>query len=269
MNYLFILLLPFALFVSGCATIHGAGTYAAPVNGNLTPDSFSADLKGSSDKTTEKGLLVSGSENSSLSSEYFTLVDFTFENKSAEWLKVTTVAVDFGSEKANSEIRFPVGQDLMDWAQSAQQIKAIRNYNMQMALGVAAGAGVAMSASGSKSTSNAGTAMAVGSGMVLAADNIGNKLDSLQRARVIPEDHLLSGNFSIPPGLFKRKWLTLYAKRPNDIPFINKMALTLTYDNGSTETVILKLRDASTLRSDFQKKNPEVVAAKKAASRQM
>lgn len=111
--------------------------------------------------------------------------------------------------------------------------------------------------------------MAAGSGMISAADSIGNKLDSLQRARIIPEDHLLSGTFSVPPGLFKKKWITLYAKQPNEIPFVKKMVLKLTYENGTTETVVLKLRDLLNSRSDWQKKNPEVLAAKKALQNTM
>lgn len=132
MNRTLMTLILVILFMNACATIHGGGNYAVPVKGNVTSDTFATEVKNVDKTSTEKGLLVSGSENTSLSSQYFTLIDLTFENIGAEWLRVTKVAIDFGSDKANSEIRFPIGQDLMDWAQSAQQVQAIRNYNMQM-----------------------------------------------------------------------------------------------------------------------------------------
>jgi len=53
----------------------------------------------------------------------------------------------------------------------------------------------------------AGYAAAAGTGMTLAANNLSANLDNLQRAKVIPEDHLLSGTFSVPPGLFKKNGL--------------------------------------------------------------
>ncbi len=269
---IFLFFVAICSLLTSCASIKGNGKYADPV-AKVDAATFAKELsiddqmRGDNveKKVTGMGLLVSGSENTSLASAYFTMVDFTFENKGAEWLRIKKVAIDFGSPVSNADVRFPVGQDLLDWAESAQQIKAIRDYNMQMALGAAAGAGIAMSGSGSSSGRNAGLATTAGAGMVLAASNISEKLDSIQRARVVPEGHLLSGPFAVPPGLHKQKWLTLYVQKPDAIPFLKKIALTFTYENGATESVLLRLRNPLTSTSVFQKKHPEVKAAKAAA----
>lgn len=262
---------PLLALMMACASVKGSGKYATPVNGVVEQSSFSSDpkapyeLPNEKKLTTKSGLLVSGSENTSLASDYFTLIDLTFENKSSDWLRVTKVGIDFGDATTNSEVRFPVGQDLMDWAQSAKEVKAIRDYNMQVALGVAAGAGTAVAAGGAGGSQSAGVGVVAGSSMALAASNLSNILDSLQRARVIPEDHLLAGGFSVPPGLHKKKWLTLYAKSPLQVPFIEKVAITLTYDNGVSESVMLPLRNVLTSYSKFQKNHPQTAAAKRAA----
>ncbi len=231
--------------IAGCATVAGSGTYGKLVSTPVKAETFSQDLRNSDKTATDHGVLVSASENKDLSSEYFTLVDLTFENKSPEWVRIKKIDINFGNEKANADIRFPVGQDLVDWAQSAQQVKAIHDYNVAMAFTAVGVTGAVMSRHSAASTSGAGMAMAAGAGMVLSAQTISNKLDDLQRAKVVPEDHLLSGSVAIPPGLHKKKFITLYAKKPKEIPYVEKMAVTMTYDDGKTESVIIRFRQVN------------------------
>src|SRR5437868_5148085 len=131
------------LFSLSCASVH-PGNYAQPEDSSNTKESEGAAKK----SPTKSGLLISGIENTGLSSEFFTAVDLTFENTTSEWARIKSITLDFGDEVLNREIKFPVGSDLAEWGESAQQRKNIRDYNTELILGAIAGAGGALAYGG-------------------------------------------------------------------------------------------------------------------------
>ena len=239
-----------SVVLHSCASVKGSGKDAHFTGSSVKSSDFDIKVSPRAKKPQGK-LVVSGNENSSLSSTYFTVLDFTFENDGATWRRVKSVKIRFKDGAANESIKFPVGQDLLNWAESANRVKAIRDYNLRLATGAVIGGGLATGRS-------SGKAAAVGGGMVLSANTLSAKLASLQSAGTIPKDHLLAGPFSVPPGLHVKKWITLYAEDPLSFPYITSVALEFEYEDNTKEAYVLNFRKIEDHRgSSWQAKHPE------------
>jgi hypothetical protein len=122
------------------------------------------EQKGSNKEVSAAGLVISGEENADLSSLQFAEIDFTFENRTHDWIRIKKVTLDFGDKAINQEIQIPVGEDLVAWARAAQQLKAISDYNTSLVLGSILVAGsIAAGASNDPSVRVIGGAAALGS----------------------------------------------------------------------------------------------------------
>ena len=211
------------VILSGCASVHY--THFAET------ENQSKEASGNG-----AGLIISAEEDRALSSTYFGVIKFTFENKSNDWIRVKNVAIDFENDILNREVIIPTGNDLKVWAKAVQQKKAIEDANSRAFLGtlVALG-GLAVATSGNRSTQNFGGALYVTSATALAVGAVNEHLDALQKPGILPGTHLLSQGFSIPPGFFQRKWLLLFTKKPKEIPFVSTLFITYALEDGSTE----------------------------------
>jgi hypothetical protein len=226
--------------LAGCASLH-PGKYAQPLSSGER-SSFAAKVA-TAKKPTPSGLLVSGEENVALSSEYFTALDLSFENTTSEWLRIKKADLDFGDDVLNKEIVFPAGNDLAEWAESAQRRKAIRDQNAQMILSavMAAGATVALTSSDPR-TQGAGAAVSLAGAGALTVNSIKNRNNAIQYASLVPKSHLLSSDFVVPPGMTVKKWIAVYTKNPTAIPYASKAMIKLTYDSGKEEFLMLPFR---------------------------
>ncbi len=176
------------LFHLGCASIHGGANYAK-------------NEKGESIK--KGGLIASGIENKRLGSKYFLALDFTFENTTEDWMQVVSARVTFGKSSIDDAMKVPVGQDLNAWVTAAHEKAAISDYNSSLIASAVMGVGAA--AMSSKDTNELGKLAVIGGGSALTIQSLNNNYDSLQKAKILPETHLYSSGFVIPPGLHTKK----------------------------------------------------------------
>lgn len=201
-----------------------SGNYAVQVD----QESSNSNVKKSSKKETqtESGLVISGQLKRILSSRYFALIDFTFENKTQEWIRITDIEVDFGSEEANENISFTYGKDLSVWFKSTQKRNKIRNYNQQMALGAITGFGAGLAAGSSNSSvQNLGLMTATAGATVLSVKEFNRLKTKIEDSEIFPKNHLFAKDFIIPPGLFDKKWLVLNSKNHEQIGFLTNLYL--------------------------------------------
>jgi hypothetical protein len=240
----------FLLLLSGCASIH---------HGNMAVDADSADVKSKPGAPLKSGLRVSSAELVDLSSQYFGAIDFTFENTTSEWIRIKGVDVSFGNTETDKKIIFPVGQDLKVWADAAQRNSAVKAQNRAMviaAIGTIAGAAGALS--GDRSLTLAGAGVAGASGLVLSADAINHGINRTRVSAMVPDTHLFSNNFVIPPGLHTKKWVLIYTQKPEEIPVLTTALITLNFENGTAEKIRVAFRSLDTYSS-----NPAVSSSKR------
>jgi hypothetical protein len=69
-----------------------------------------------------------------------------------------------------------------------------------------------------------------------------SSLDKLNVGQLVPDTHLLSGGFSIPPELSISRWILFNTRKNDHVPIIQKIFITVTLKNGQTIKVEKKLR---------------------------
>lgn len=247
----------FLLCLASCASIH-----------NDTMGSPEGAAQGEKSKA---GLIVSGTENTTLAGEYFLNFEFTMENKTNKYVKVKQATLDFGSPDINKYTLIPTGQRLVAWANAAQQKKAIDDQNTQMILSsVAALGAVAVVSSSNTKVQGAGATALLGAAAVNTKNSVSNNIQLVEHAPLyrdgqttangvveLPADHLYAGAFEIPPDLFIKKWVTIQVEEPYKIPYISGVKLVLEYNDGTKESFVVKNRIPfanSAFQNDYVKK---------------
>jgi hypothetical protein len=217
--------------VCGCATVSSAEP-AVPVDehGRL-----------SKSEVTASGLRVSGEELSALSSPYFGALEVTFENESAAWVHIEHVRLDFG-RKVNDRVLLPWGEDIRSWYDATIQRNRIRATNRELALGVVALTGLAAAQFGSDGVQKAGGLVAVGALGTLAGEARQEAVQSAERVRFFPDDHLLAGPFGVPPALFVKRWIVLNTQDSANAPCIERVMITYVLRDHRYERVLLKFK---------------------------
>jgi hypothetical protein len=181
------------LALGACATVH---------RGNMAEQT-------SGDKVSE--LAISALELSDPAKEGFSMVAFNFENKSDQWMRVeyAEVLIDEDAAKLISVVR---GKDLVDWHSAMRSRAEMEQQNREMTqFGLALlGAGLAVggAASGNRNTAVAGAAIYSASVSWAAADMINSQFMLAQNPKAVPSEYIYT-SFSIPPGMFLRKWVLL------------------------------------------------------------
>lgn len=196
--------------LSSCASY--VSTYPAKISSGAKPESFE----------------VASNVDGKLSSKNFVLINFSFKNNRDEWVRVKRVSID--SKRLSKELYVVVGDDLASWARSAQSKLEIDEYNKQLWLaGISSSllvAGiVANNGKGKIENLVPGTA---GFGVVVAND-IFAKTSQLERAKLVPPDHIYNP-FSVAPGLFSKKWILLQGK---ENPWPCEIPLEVEFENGT------------------------------------
>lgn len=239
------------LLISGCASVHN-GNYAK-VEGVAAESQKKEDSR-----RTASGLVVSGQEIRDFSSKFITQIDLTFENKSAKWIHIKSVKLDFGSNEANEAISIPVGADLEAWVSAAKQNQAIKDYNFNLAMASVGVAGAGLAAGSSNSTQrNAGAFALAGASTALTINTVRSSLNSIELAKLVPDSHILSSNFVVPPGMHTKKWLAVYAEKPYNMPYIDSVTLEITTSDDKVEKLKLPFRTGSLSKSTWQKDHPD------------
>lgn len=235
--------------LTGCASIH-SGKYAE--------EGFSKSKTGGKVIGGRNGLIVSGEENQQLASEHFAAFDFAFENTTSKWIRIKSASIDFGDAAVNDKVKIIVGRDLVAWSEASAREAAISSHNTAVVLGAiaAVGAATAMS-SQDPNVAKAGAYTFLGSSAALSVTGMLQRRSEVEKARVVPESHLYSQDFIVPPKLHTKKWVAIYTEEPFAIPFIQKIIIRYQLETGETDTATIPFRDF-TRATRWQKGHPDI-----------
>ncbi|HMJ13972.1 MAG TPA: hypothetical protein VK524_21290, partial [Polyangiaceae bacterium] len=119
--------------------------------------------------------------------------------------------------------------------------------------GLAVGGAALSGLSDSNAYQLAGGAVAAGSLTALAAGAVADRAQRSQRPGPFPRSHLMAVPFSIPPGLFTRRWIVLNTPAASaDLGCITTMIIGYETDARQRERVALSFRSAAG-RSEWQR----------------
>lgn len=188
-------------------------------------------------------IVVSATLNSDLSSEYFGYFDFTLENKSDKWLTVSRIKISFPDSFQNYNIRFVTGKEFLLWQSAMKKIIAINQQNKETALATIAALGYGLAAfSGNRTLSTIGGAAALGAAGTYGASQYNQRIDSLENAKMFPENHLLGDSLVIPPGLFVDRWLLVNSQNHDQMEYVTSMKIELESTDGRVRNLLMKFR---------------------------
>jgi len=215
-----VILILASLLNFGCAS-YQAGRYAEVVSGehpNNTP------ITGKLDRT--------------LSTDHYAVIHFNFGNNSDQWLRVKKVRLDFQDKKLNKVINLVIGKDISTWAESISHKIAIDQWNRDIIIGSIAIAGAVVGGnSGSSDLAKAGAAVYSGAYGVLVANQMIDQMNNLGRSNLFPRTHLYQ-SFSVPAGLFTKRWVLLQINR-KEVP--DHIYFNVEYLDGSKAKYKVKL----------------------------
>jgi hypothetical protein len=162
------------------------------------------------------------------STEYYTLLQFSFGNYNPDWQRIERATLDFNNKDLNKKAKFVIGADLTAWAESIKHKRAVDQHNRAVLLGSLAIAGAAVTATGkNSSTQLTGAAIYASSLGAMGFNTFMDSKSDLNRSKLVPPGHLYQ-SFAIPAGLVTKKWDLLEMKQEN-IP--NDIYLNVTYKN--------------------------------------
>lgn len=227
------------LLIVGCASTHNR--YQA------TPNGASVDQR-----TSAKGLNISSQEVRDLRLKNYANFDFTIENMAKEKVNVRRAYLDFSASPYGKDVRILEGNDLVMWADVAQRELVIREYNTQMILASAALLGAVATTSSSSSTATGGAIVSATALGASAGQGVKGAVRDLQRSSLyprndqdtptVPRTHLYSENMHIPPGLYAKKWTTIYHPDEQKLRAIRVAKLWLEYEDGTKESFDVRFR---------------------------
>jgi hypothetical protein len=240
--------LPCALLIlvacSACATVQDKYV-ATPLN-----ERGQIEVRGE----TASGLLISGEEATEYASQHFGLVQVTFENTSADWVRVGRLSLDFGHASTNAAVSVSEGPDIDAWISATLQRNVVRDTNRAIALGTLLAIGVAVESigavSGRKDVAAAGSVLELGAAGASVVDTFAEAGSRSQHGRLFPGSHLLAQPFAVPPGLFSKRWVLLYTREPGIC--IRSMRLDYEVEGRGSESALLVFRRPQD-RSEWQR----------------
>lgn len=147
------------------------------------------------------------------------LINFTFENTGDRWMRIEGIDL-IVTPKQVDQISVVVGHDLQDWMDAYIEKKKMDTWNRSVWVSSLLVAGAVTSAATSNSTSTAGEAANAAGNLVMAGaagyaigNAIGDARHNVETVRKRDKDGNIknetSAAFSVPPGLFLRKWMLI------------------------------------------------------------
>lgn len=214
-----------------CASVH-SGKYGLAVR-----DDGSVAKSGKT--PTNGGLVISGDLDKAFSNEYYKFMVFTFENKTGSIKTVSDISPIFDREGHNTSVRITSGEELKTWYDAQVAEKERKEKNRSTLFGAAAVAGGLLAAFTDDTWQTIGVGLLAGGAASLTVDELYKDKRNIERGKVFPESHLMSGEFQVPAGLYERKWILFNVDSKDTYP----REVTLEYEvDGMTERVRVPLK---------------------------
>lgn len=229
-----VLTLAAAVTLGGCATVR-SGEYASVV-----------DLHGQITKahTTSSGLAITGGELTNMSSRYFGMLLFTFQNPTGRWVHINDMRVGFGNPVLDNTVTMPSGEEIDTWADATTARNVVRAENTATAFELLSlGGALTSSFAHDKHARAAGRAVEASADLAVTITAVNAERGAEKAAQAFSSGHLLALPIAVPPGLFTKRWVVF--NTPQDQKAcVRGVMLDYDLDDGRRERVWLDLHDS-------------------------
>jgi hypothetical protein len=175
------------------------------------------------------------------------MLEVTFENLSSEWRRIERLQLDFGAQvQAGGGVSLLDPEQLTAWYQATLQRIDVRGTYEAAALSELYVLGTTAAAVGAVAReaelAAGGKALAGSIGAIAGVREYRDQLEHAERVRTLPSTYLLSVPFSIPPGLFAKKWIVL-GTHDRRTPCVRALLLEYELQDRGSERVLLRFRE--------------------------
>jgi hypothetical protein len=185
-------------------------------------------------KVDKPTLELTAKFNPSLSSEYFGFVGFDIENNTRDWQHVVSVDLVFSNPVHDDITKIVSGKQLQAWGEATTHRQAVRDFWWNVALGGIATLGSIAVTSHDADVRAAGAVAGIGSITSLGVRELSKRTSEINFAAILPETHLLAGDFHVPPRMTVQKWVLFYTRHDETTPMLRKAKVVLTTDDQKT-----------------------------------
>lgn len=193
---------------------------------------------------TPSGLVISGEELSAYASEYFGALQITFENKSAGWVTIERLSLDFGGARQNLSVVYPDAPQIDAWLSATLQRNVMRDTNETLALATLLAIGATVERIGDhgrrRELAAAGSLLGAAAATAAVVDSASESLAQAESAQLLPDSHLLALPIRVPPQLFSKRWVLLNTRA--GAPCLRAVRLDYHLQGRAPESVFLTFR---------------------------
>lgn len=158
-------------------------------------------------------------------SPLFAPITIRFSNPTQKWISISKLGLSFGDSGLDEQINIVTGAGLVSWHAAMSNRIVEGNIRAHMFLTTLGVIGLGATASQNRSVQTIGATAALGAGGVLTAKNFGAAALNLKSEGLVPDNHLLAGDFLVPPGLFTDRWILFNSLDDGSLPYLSKFSL--------------------------------------------
>lgn len=187
-------------------------------------------------------LRISGRFYGESCSDHFAYLDFSVENPTASWQKLSNIQFSFPFG-ASDQFAIVEGEQLHSWNEAENLRRAQKEYNVgvgTLVVGII-GAGLMASANDDPESDSRKVGAALYSGAVIssASRDISARVNSQEVAQRRVANYFSNPDLEIPPGLSSKFWMVVSAER--DAPLMGWLNASFKDNTGVTQTFSVPL----------------------------
>lgn len=197
--------------LSGCANVHKQHQASPVTKMDINPITISAEI------------------NNDLSSEYFGMIEFTFENNTDKWITIKDTTIDIPNQEVKNSTIFILGEELNMWARATAQLNKISKYNERLAYdSILAASSLVDAVSDDETVKGVAAGVAMVTLLSMTANDLVNQQKAAEWHNYLPDNYVLLKNKKVPPGLFANYWLLLNTTDHDKNALLDTLIVNLT-----------------------------------------
>ena len=184
-------------------------TYLAGCASNQLGDV--AHISSVDDTRSSSALKISARFSPYYCSDYFAYLDFSIENPTSKWQKISDLELGFPYQ-SNDLFDVVTGERLALWREGEGHRQKLQRHNDGVTSLAVAGVGLGLMAVDNEAAQVAGAALYAGNAVSELGSDIASDINRVETAVPVFANYLVGRDIEVPPGMTRKFWLVLSAQ---------------------------------------------------------
>lgn len=184
-------------------------TYLAGCASNQLGDV--AHISSVDDTRSSSALKISARFSPYYCSDYFAYLDFSIENPTSKWQKISDLELGFPYQ-SNDLFDVVTGERLALWREGEGHRQKLQRHNDGVTSLAVAGVGLGLMAVDNEAAQVAGAALYAGNAVSELGSDIASDINRVETAVPVFANYLVGRDIEVPPGMTRKFWVVLSAQ---------------------------------------------------------